>query len=349
VTTRYSDSISNSLYMVNSATGTNGRYESVNGVVREKWNNYEATFRREVRTPGRSTQLPNFDQWWDCSVFPSSLFSSNDILSLQSRLSEAVKGHSFNLAVSAAEGKKTVGMVVGAIQSIGGALIDLKRGKLESAARRLGVNSRPSKLSEKDVAGRWLELQYGWKPLVSDVYEAAKAYEALTNTSRSNRVTVSMTRKGRPETSASPINWTCKGTLEERWRIIYEMNEQMSSARSLGLMNPASVVWELIPYSFVVDWFIPIGSYLENLNTIPQLNGRFLTIKVRNYQGAALKGPNPNVSWIKYPTTNTSTFYMKREVSGSLSVPKPAFESLPDAMSPSRIWNALALVTQRLR
>lgn len=349
MTTRYSESITNALYMVNSASGTDGRYESVNGVMREKWNDYTATFRREVRIPGRSTQSPNSDQWWNCSVMPTSIFSTNDILTLQSRLSEAVKGHSFNLAVSAAEGKKTVAMVTSAIQSIGGAIIDLKKGRFESAARRLGVNQRPSALSKNDVAGRWLELQYGWKPLISDVYESAKAYEALTNTSRSSRVTVSMSRKGRLETSASPANWTCKGTLDERWRIIYEMNEQMTASRSLGLMDPLSVAWELIPYSFVVDWFIPVGSYLDNLSNIPQLNGRFLTIKVRNYQGTALKGPNPFVTWIKYPVTNTSTFYMERVVSGGLSVPKPAFESLPDAMSPSRIWNALALVTQRLR
>jgi hypothetical protein len=28
-----------------------------------------------------------------------------------------------------------------------------------------------------------------------------------------------------------------------------------------------SLGWELIPYSFVVDWFIDVGSYLRNLET----------------------------------------------------------------------------------
>jgi hypothetical protein len=32
-------------------------------------------------------------------------------------------------------------------------------------------------------------------------------------------------------------------------------------------LNPAAIFWELVPYSFVVDWFIDIGGYLRNLQT----------------------------------------------------------------------------------
>jgi hypothetical protein len=31
---------------------------------------------------------------------------------------------------------------------------------------------------------------------------------------------------------------------------------------TLGLLNPLSLAWELLPYSFVIDWFLPIGDYL---------------------------------------------------------------------------------------
>jgi len=349
VTTRSSSLNTNPLFYSNSSSGGNGQYEVVDNVKRLKWNDYTASFHREVRTPGRSTNLPTTDQWWNCTLAAGSIMTSNDELTLQSRLSEAVKGHQFNLAVSAAQGKQTTDMVVNAVQSIGGAIRDLKKGRFESAARRFGVNQRPSKLSEKDISGRWLELQYGWKPLISDVYEAAKAYEAITNGPRVSRVSVSISREGLKNTSTSSFNWTGQGTVKERWRLVYEMSEQLSSARSLGLTDPLSVAWELIPYSFVVDWFLPIGSYLENLNTIPKLRGRFMTIKTRRFQCSAVQGPNPNVKWINKPTTFNSQFYFTRVVSTSLAVPKPSFESLTDAMSPSRIWNAIALVTQRIR
>lgn len=329
-----------------SCIGGDGKYETFQGVQRLKWNNYTADFTRTVRSPGQEpTHIGN--QWWS-GISRGFLMSSNDILTVQSRLSESVKGHDFNLAVNAAQGKQTVSMVVAAAQSVGGAILDLKRGKFESAARRFGIAPRPSRLSEKDVAGRWLELQYGWLPLLSDVHEAAKAYASITNKARVQRFNESVGGNFNIDNSLSPTIYSLKGVHKERWRIIYEATEVLSTPRSLGLTDPASVVWELIPYSFVVDWFIPIGSYLENLNTIPQLQGRFLTIKSRSFSGSAYP-INKTINWGPAPRTHHSYFGVERIVSTSLSVPKPNFISLPDAMSPSRIWNALALVTQRIR
>ena len=183
---------------------------------------------------------------------------------------------------------------------------------------------------------------------MSDVHEAAKAYEALTSRPRKSQLRVNLTRSGSKDSSLSPSNYSCKGTVKEKWTLVYEMTEQLSTPRSLGLTDPLSVAWELIPYSFVVDWFYPIGTYLENLNTIPKLNGRFMTIKRREFQGSAVN-VNKLVKWFKYPTSFNSQFYYDRQVSTSLAVPKPNFNSFEEAMSPKRIWNALALVTQRLR
>lgn len=329
------------------AIGGDGKYETFQGNLRLKWNSYDYTQHRIVRTKGRD--FFGNDRWFNGGSFKSSTISSNDILTAQSRLLEAVKGHQFNLAVNAAQGKQTVGMVVNAVTSIGGAISDLKKGRFENAARRFGVAPRPSKLSEKDISGRWLELQYGWLPLISDVYEASKAYESITNGPRVGRVRGSISKSSTQDCSESPTLYHCYGTQKDRHLIIYEFTEQMSVARQLGLADPATVVWELIPYSFVVDWFLPIGNYLENLNQIPTLSGRFLTIKSTRYQGGNTGQTSSPVNWTKIPTI--SQFYLKidRVVSSSLSVPKPQFNKLSDAMSPTRIWNAIALVTQRLR
>lgn len=334
----------NSPYQLSdTSTGGNGLYETVNGFQRLRWNDYSRTTWKAVRQKGVEKRFGTI--WFNSTCFKTGALSANDTLSLQSRLLESVKGHQFNLAVNAAQGKQTVDMVVNAVSSVGGAIRDLKRGKFESAARRFGVNPRPSRLNEKDVSGRWLELQYGWLPMLSDVSEAAKAYESLTSGPRTSRVTQSLTRSKSVDSACSSA-WTCKGQLKETLRIVYEMTESISAPRSLGLLDPASVAWELIPYSFVVDWFVPIGTYLENLNTIPQLQGRFMTITTRRFQGSALTGPS--YQWIEIPTEHVSYFNMSRVVSSSLSVPKPEFNSLDNAMSPKRIWNAIALVVQRL-
>lgn len=331
-----------------SAIGADGKYETFQGKQRLKWNNYETTKWSVRRTKGVS---PVYGDIWRASIcFPGSSFpTANDLLTLQSRLSEKVKGHNFNLAVSAAQGKQTVDMVRNAVFSIGGAITDLKKGKFASAARRFGVAQRPSKLSEKDISGRWLELQYGWLPLISDVYEAAKAYESLTSDARVNTVTESIQKQWRGNASCEPVNYSCYGNVQENARYIYEMTETLSVPRSLGLTDPLSVAWELIPYSFVVDWFVPIGDYLANLNVIPKLQGRFLLVHTRRFSGSSIEINAKPYKYTVRPTSSCKYIYMKRTVSASLTVPKPVFNSIPDAMSPSRIYNAIALVTQRLR
>lgn len=344
MTTKFSSLNTNRYKYRFSSVGADGKYEVVDGIERLKWNNYSCIYEQERRTPGQSPLFIG-DVWFPSGV-PVPGLTANDELTLLSRLSEAVKGHSFNLAVAAAEGKKTVSMVSDALQSIGGAVLDLKRGRFESAARRFGVSPRPSRLSQKDVAGRWLELQYGWLPLLSDVYEASKAYEVLTKKPRKNLVRVNYTRRFTHNSSESQPNWSCEGSAMAGKRIIYEMTEQMSTERSLGLTDPLSVAWELIPYSFVVDWFIPIGTYLENLNTIPNLRGRFLTTSLRRFSGSAVS-VNPTYNWTVVPTTHVSQVFLDRTVSTSLTVPKPSFNSFEDAMSPKRIWNAIALAIQR--
>lgn len=47
----------------------------------------------------------------------------------------------------------------------------------------------------------------------------------------------------------------------------YRMNsEDRARLAQTGIDNPALLAWELLPYSFVVDWFLPVGNYLESLN-----------------------------------------------------------------------------------
>jgi len=337
------------LQWASASSGSDGKFETVGGVTRTKWNNYSSYGWKAVRSVGKRNYFGTpLDVWTNSTCFPGPLLTANDLVTLQSRLSEAVKGHQFNLAVSAAQGKQTVDMVSKAIFSVGGAISDLKKGRFESAARRFGVNPRPSKLSSKDIAGRWLELQYGWLPMFSDVYEASKAYESIANGPRKSIVQVGISRTKQGNASCSPSVYSCKGVNKDSARIIYEMSEQISTPRSLGLTDPLSVAWELIPYSFVVDWFIPIGDYLENLNVIPNLQGRFLTSQIQRFQGSTV-WIDGSYQWFNKPTEHVQYYNMTRTVSTSLAVAKPGFNSIPDAMSPKRIFNALALVVQRIR
>lgn len=326
--------------------GTDGRSEVVNGRKRERWNNYTCTIARESPlipssplvfvTAGGSSGLGGVFLPW----------TSLDELGLQSKLVEKIRGHEFNLAVNVAQSKKLVDMCVLNIRKLSRSLRYLKRGDFANAARQLGIRKPPrSRLNAGDVSGRWLELQYGWMPAVKDSYEAAKAYEALT-TYRHSRVVVTKQKRSSYEGSAAPSNYSCPGIARTRRKIVYEMEEALSAPRSLGLMDPFSVVWEIIPYSFVIDWFIPVGSYLENLAVIPNLRGRFCVSTDQMKQAAFGRALNPTYAGRR------RTYFARqvtRSVSTGLSVQKPWFQPLPLALSAKRIFNAIALGHQRLR
>lgn len=43
-------------------------------------------------------------------------------------------------------------------------------------------------------------------------------------------------------------------------------NPALHAAAQLGLINPVNLAWNLLPYSFVVDWFLPVDGFLSALS-----------------------------------------------------------------------------------
>lgn len=332
-------------------SGGNQKHETVGGVLRTKWNNYTCTIKRQydVKTsngifPGNYINVTGEPPW-------STLFTANDELALLAKLSSAVKEHDFNLAVNVAQGRQTVDLVVGNLAKLGRSMLALKRGDFATAARQLGTSPRKSRLKPQDISGRWLELQYGWLPMLGDTFEACKAWEALSRP-RSDNIVVTRSTSGKFNGSQSPSNWSGWGTWKFRVRIEYERQEQISTARSLGLLDPLSVVWEIIPYSFVVDWFLPIGTYLEVLNQIPNLSGRFLRTVSRFYNNEGIptkQGESPPFYDYRGCHARYNAYYCDRQNLSSLPVPFPTFSPISKALSPKRFLNAYALTAQIFR
>lgn len=324
-------------------SGGDGKYEVLpDGSIRGKWNSFTCLIKSQF---GCKQSLAGF--WINCDSEPdwNSTWSSSDDVKLQSKLSEAIRGHSWNLAVDAAQGRQTVQMVTSTLSTIRRTVRALKRADILQACQLLGV--RPKKKwhsSESDWAGRWLELQYGWLPTLGSVYESAKAYERITEKGRHSTGIVKMTKPGHYNASQSPSNWNGVGPYKHTKRIQFELFEELTALRSIGLLDPWSLAWEMLPFSFVVDWFMPIGSYLDNLSILGNVNGRFLTTERRKFQcrGFGL----PTSPGYVGAVCNNVVVRVDRLVQGGLTVAKPSLISLPDAMSPKRVWNAIALTQQ---
>lgn len=323
--------------------GGDGKHEVVAGKYRDKWNFYEMTYTYESSQPGQPGFAPGAVS---CTSgdFTTNFWANRDELQLQSKLVQRIKGHDFNLAVNLAQSKQLTNMCVSNIGKVARSIRALKRGDFTTALRQFGAKPRTSKLKSKDISGRWLEMQYGWLPAISDTYEAAKAYEALT-TKRTSRVSARHRIANSVNCSAHP-SVLCLGVNSQSRKIVYEMTEVLSNPRSLGLEDPLSVVWEVIPYSFVIDWFLPIGSYLENLAVLPFLQGRFCTTRFYKTDSSFTSSSDPF-----YAGARRYGKYRKvsRVITSGLNVQRPSFNPLPLALSGKRIYNAVALAHQLVR
>lgn len=279
------------------------------------------------------------------------LFTAREELVLLSKLRKKVIGHSYDMGVSLAEVDKLAGTVSSTLKNLTFGVVDLLTGRWGNAARRWGT-SAPSRgkvraLQAADISGRYLEMRYAWEPVISDVFEASKAFEALSNGPR-QKVFKASRRKTRDEwTNTNYCDLLVVHTAQRTYT--YEMYEEMSAVRQMGLANPLTVLWERIPYSFVVDWFMPVGSYLSNIGQIPFMKGRWMKTDSLRREWSGQIQATPTLGWYPappYPNSDAEVFNMLRTVTLSPpSVPRPTLNVF-GAIQGKRTFNAIALAHQ---
>jgi hypothetical protein len=286
-------------------------------------------------------------------VFPDGLYDqlwgTEDTYKLLAKLLTEVKSSSFNVGVALAEVDKFSTGVISTVKTLGFGAADLASGRFASFARRFGA-SPPSKgmtrkLQTSDFSGRFLEMRYAWTPAIQDAFSAAKAFEAISNGPRKKQFHVSHRQRQKDSLDST---WTKSiWELEAKRSITYEAYEELGFLRQMGLGNPASILWERIPYSFVIDWFLPIGNYLELIGQVPFLKGRFLVTKSykKTFGGYTEFKTLGGYTCLKAPKYTGNRFYMARAPTSGLDVPLPSLK-VSGAVQGKRLQNALALTHQ---
>jgi hypothetical protein len=126
-------------------------------------------------------------------------------------------------------------------------------------------------------------------------------------------------------------------------------NTALQTAVSLGLTNPVSLAWELLPFSFVVDWAWPLGDYFSQFDALAGVEVKGYSMsnltKIRvKYEGRKPAGTNQIVNWDSYYRLT------KLNRTASLSVP---FATLPRVKDPfnskEHVLNGLALLAGAFR
>jgi hypothetical protein len=212
----------------------------------------------------------------------------------------------------------------------------------------LDFKRKVSSLGSKDAADLWLTYQYGIKPLISDVLDAQDFVFRQPGFALSKgQASEVWDRDGLILNNSL---WEQTLRLEgTRWgcntQVAYTVDSPfLAGANTLGLSNPALLFWELIPFSFIVDWFINMGEVVSSIN---QGAGLIFLFGSRT----RWLRPSYHVRWRPAPSTNidyvgtdfserASGLFYHREVLDDFPVPELIWRPNLDM---TKLANAIAL------
>jgi hypothetical protein len=214
------------------------------------------------------------------------------------------------------------------------------------------------KVSTYDIADAWLKAKYKWLPICSDIFAiAAEATGTMTRKGFTLETTGSSTQ-GIPAAAITlqgysfgrrPVQGQVRVDARGVWRFV--VNPHLDQLARLTSLDPLVIGWNLLPYSFVVDWVYDVGGYLRDLETKARyasaFKGGFMSVRYRTSCGFSFSGQASG-----YPSvtaTVNSQFTQKRMdrlLYGSL--PSPPKPKLDFGLGSSQLFSAAALLRKAL-
>lgn len=246
---------------------------------------------------------------------------------------------------SLAEAKSTYGMIANRIRQLTAFAFALKRGDVKAMERVVGIkfDQKTKKYisatpASKRLADTHLELQFGWGPLVQDIGAAVDLY-AKGITSRG----VKIHRRSGNRNMGSVSDWdrVQPDLVSEGGFSGVVVNEKVHVLNELGLWNPLSLAYDLVPLSFVFDWLAQLGTFLGALTGTSGL-GNLRSWRISQHRTSQYVGPGGSVASI----LAVNTFMRNR--TPTLDLPSLDILFQGSAMSLGKTFTSLSLARQQL-
>lgn len=217
-------------------------------------------------------------------------------------------------------------------------------------SRRAHVKTKTA--LNKFAAQSWLELQYGWVPTLSDTYNMAEQlarrlkdaeHDIVVTGYSFGKVTFSPGAGTLPIVAlkAQPVkNFVIR--REARYKIT---NRALREASAFGLTNPLLVAWELLPLSFVIDWFLPVGDFIQTVSAdagTQYIDGGFSNFKLATFH---CYNPPKNSAGVNIGSAEGTmrVFHLVRTTASAPAAVPPRLRRLSEFMNLKRFTDAISL------
>jgi hypothetical protein len=280
-------------------------------------------------------------------TFPSDV-ANRALINARTKL----KSQDINLAQAFAERDQTARLIAENLSRIAHAYLALKHGHFNDVKKFLNVKGAIK--AGKSAAQSWLELQYGWKPLLSDIHGAVTA---LDKRDRSDyRITIRAKAQRNLNFGANTGaagSYACRRISTQGFHSSFvridacPSGDALSTAAALGLTNPLDLSWELLPFSFVVDWAYPLGDYINQMDACVgwEIKGFSQSNFTKLFsRWGFLPGHQSGGSLDTHGSWVATRRLVKLGRSGGVSVPFPFLPRLKSPLSGLHVANAIALL-----
>lgn len=286
------------------------------------------------------------------------------------RLLTKIKSMDWNVGEGLGELHQTVGLIVNTANRVANGIVAVKQGNVRkamdildvasmrglSASQKRAINRRYRTRRERDIASDWLAINYGVIPLMNDVKSAIEHVQnrndwnlqAQASATEYNNYVVRSSNSAGPCPGLQTVEAYLTVITKAKYVVQYGVDTPfLVYLRSLGLTNVPSLVYELTPGSLILDWFLPVGSWLSNMDATYGCS--FLKgVLVRKKESEIIKR-----GWLtsndEYASngageeTYSVTTYARDELLSFPANPRPQFKN---PASPKHLANGLAFLVQ---
>jgi len=211
------------------------------------------------------------------------------------------------------------------------------------------------KTRKSRVGDLFLQYEFAWRPLIKDIQDAIDATANTEAHLSGGHVKVGFKDSGTVtilggRMTSIELELQCEYNVRGHQKVYWGV-DSVALATLSQFQSLPETLWDSVPYSFVVDWFIDVGSYLELRNATLGLsfkNGyKSLCVEKRftsKTRGRVIAYDNPYTAQSTWPERYQFSF--QRQILKSFPEPHLQVDfSLPSSL---RIAEAVALIKQAM-
>jgi len=219
------------------------------------------------------------------------------------------------------------------------------------ASPRLRGRAVASRRDPRELSRLWLEGRYGWAPAIGAVQDLHKALQKTSNQFRDLSKTRSMDGGSSQIIRSATQDWAA-GTMSFNASVVTSHSVRGCVAARIRTQafsfDPIMTAWELVPYSFVVDWVLSVGDAISTARLIRRATASTASIGVETSTTVTatckLINPKPGYTIVSFDENGYAERYNYSRSPTSILV-TPAFKNKP--LSNIHAVDLLALASVR--